>query len=469
MEALMTRMRLVRRRLSWLALIPACLIATTSAPLEAAEPERPNIVLILADDFGWGDLGCYGGKIARTPHLDRMASEGVRFTQFYVASPICSPSRCGIITGQFPARWRITSYLQTRAGNQACEMADFLDPAAPSLPRTLKQAGYATAHIGKWHLGGGRDVVNPPRFKEYGYDLGIGTWESPEPHPDLTARDWIWSDDDKVKRWDRTKWMVDQTLGFLKENASRPCFVNLWLDDTHTPWVPSAEDQAKKRPSSRPMFKKVTEEMDRQLGRLLQALRDPKAKPGPSRPTLVLFVGDNGPLPTFGQERTGGLRGSKLSLYEGGIRVPGMAWGPGLVASGVTNSATVFDSVDLLPSLCKLAAAPLPQGYEPDGEDLSEALLGHGAPTRTKRLFWEYGRNAKSFAYPKDPHHRSPNVAVRDGDWKLLINADGRGAELYDVAADPREEHDLAAARPEVSRRLTKAALTWRRALPGPH
>jgi arylsulfatase A-like enzyme len=432
-----------------------------AGPLLAADPLRPNIVIVLADDFGWGDLSCYGGPV-QTPHLDRMARDGVRFTQFYVASPICSPSRCGIITGQFPARWRITSYLQTRAGNRACEMADFLDPQAPSLPRTLKDAGYVTAHIGKWHLGGGRDVINPPKFKEYGYDVGLGTWESPEPHPDLTARDWIWSDLDKVKRWDRTRWMVDQALAFLEANRARPCFVNLWLDDTHTPWVPSAEDQEKKQPNSPEMLKKVTEEMDRQLGRLLDVIRETKE----GRPTLVLFFGDNGPLPTFGQSRTGRLRGSKLSLYEGGLRVPAIAWGPGLVRAGVTDTETVIAAVDLYPSLCKTAGVVQPKDYRPDGEDLSPALLGEEARKRTKPLFWEYGRNDRSFAYPPDPKHRSPNVAIRDGDWKLLVNADGTGGELYDLAADPKETRNCAGEQPLVARRLREAALRWRKSLP---
>ncbi|HET6576179.1 MAG TPA: sulfatase-like hydrolase/transferase [Fimbriiglobus sp.] len=442
----------------------ALLALLAAAPLRAAD--QPNVVLVLADDLGPGDLTCYGGKPGQTPNLDRMAREGVRFTQYYSASPICSPSRCGLITGQFPARWRITSYLQTRAGNKACEMADFLDPQAPPLPRTLKRAGYATAHVGKWHLGGGRDVKDPPKFAAYGYDVGLGTYESPEPHPDITATDWIWSAKDKVKRWERTRWMVDRTLDFVNKNADRPCFVNLWLDDTHTPWVPTADDQRTGK-NGRTVGKAntperlagVLTEMDKQIGRLLDALRGRKG-----RPTVVLFLSDNGPLPSFQRQRTAGLRGSKLSLYEGGIRLPFIAWCPDVVPAGVTNDATVLAAVDLFPTLCKLCGAELPAGYKPDGEDLSAALLGK-TPARTKPLFWEYGRNDTSFAYAKGADH-SPNVAVRDGKWKLLVNADGTGAELYDLAADPNEATNVAAAHADVAKRLSKEALTWRKSLP---
>src|SRR5687767_3677875 len=215
--------------------------SAVSALVEAAPPTPPNIILILADDLGRGDLGCYGGTLVPTPRIDQLAAEGTRFTQYYSASPICSPSRAGILTGMYPARWRITSYLQARKGNAACEQDDFLDPKAPSLPRALKAAGYATAHIGKWHLGGGRDVVAPPKFAAYGYDAHAGTYESPEPHPDITATNWIWSEKDKVKRWERSGFFVDKTVDFLRRNKERPCFVNLWLDDPHTPWVPGAD------------------------------------------------------------------------------------------------------------------------------------------------------------------------------------------------------------------------------------
>jgi arylsulfatase A-like enzyme len=441
---------------------PLLLAAALAAP---AVP--PNVVVVLADDLGPGDVACYGGATP-TPHLDRMAKEGVRFTRYYAAAPICSPSRCGLVTGQYPGRWRVTSFLQTRAGNRACGQADFLDAAAPSLPRALRAAGYATAHVGKWHLGGGRDVADAPRFAAYGYDRAFGTWESPEAHPDLTARDWIWSAADPVKRWDRSGWMVDRTLDFLRAHPDRPCFVNLWLDDPHTPWVPGEADQqpgkngrTAGRGDTPERLARVLTEMDRQVGRLLDGVRARKS----DRPTVVLFLSDNGPLPTFDRRRTVGLRGSKLSLYEGGVRVPFVAWGPGVVPAGGVNDTTVLAGVDLFPTLCALAGAPLPKGYEPDGEDLSAALLGR-TPARRGPLFWEYGRNATAFAYPGPPRDRSPNVAVRDGRWKLLVNADGTGAELYDVLADPTEATNVAAANPDVARRLAARALAWRRALP---
>ena len=237
---------------------------------------RPNIVFILTDDMGYGDTGCYGGKFAPTPNIDRLAQEGIRFTQYYAASPICSPSRTGLLTGMYPARWRITSYLQTRKGNRACEQADFLDPKAPSLARTLKAAGYATGHFGKWHMGGGRDVTNAPAFSAYGFDEHASTWESPDPHPDITATNWIWSPQDKVKRWDRTAFFVDKALDFLKRHRDQPCYVNLWPDDAHTPWVPSQErlSEYPNGPEEERKFRAVLDEYDRQVGRLLAGLKE---------------------------------------------------------------------------------------------------------------------------------------------------------------------------------------------------
>jgi len=322
----------------------------------------------------------------------------------------------------------------------------------------LKAAGYATGHFGKWHMGGGRDVSNAPPFAAYGFDEHASTWESPEPHPDITASNWIWSPQDKVKRWNRTAFFVDQTLDFFRRHKGSPCYVNLWPDDTHTPWVPA--DEKPLRAEAPDNFRRVLAEYDRQLGRLLEGLKGL----GVETNTLVIFTSDNGPMPSFKGSRAGGLRGTKLSLYEGGIRMPCLVRWPGRAQPGRVDEQTLWSAVDVFPSLCAAAGAPLPQGVAFDGEDVSPAWRGQPV-VRQKPLFWEYGRNTRSFKYPQG-RDRSPNLAVRDGRWKLLLNADGSGAELYDLAADPNETRDLAAEKPDETRRLSAAVLRWRSGLP---
>ena len=448
------------RRWLWLVML-----AGLTNAMAVESPTPPHIIFILTDDMGYGDVGCNGGKFVPTPNIDRLASEGTRFTQFTVASPICSPSRTGFTTGMFPARWNLTSYLQTRAGNRACGQADFLDTKAPSLARSLKAAGYATGHFGKWHMGGGRDVTNMPPITAYGFDEYASTWESPDPHPDITATDWIWSPQDKVKRWDRTGFFVDKTLDFLRRHKGQPCYVNLWPDDMHTPWVPADDVPKAEGPEN---FRRVLAEYDRQIGRLLAGLKEL----GLEEKTLVIFTCDNGPLPTFGGARAAGLRGSKMSLYEGGVREPFIVRWPGRVPAGRVDTQTVANAVDLFPSVCAVAGAKLPEGAALDGVDVSAAWLGKPF-TRTKPLFWEYGRNNKSFKYPGG-RDRSPNVAVREGKWKLLVYANGTQAprqssgqaELYDLEKDAKETQNLAEQEKEVTVRLRQLALDWRRSLP---
>jgi arylsulfatase A-like enzyme len=460
----------------WLA-ATVCAAAVTDLP---PTRNRPHVLLILADDLGWGDLSSYGNRLVETPNLDRLAREGRRFIQFYAAAPICSPSRCGMITGQFPGRWRITSFLQTRAGNRYCGQDDFLDVRAPTLPRAFQAAGYATVHVGKWHLGGGRDVTDAPGFAAYGFDRGLGTYESPEPAAALGRKTTPWEtrlEPGQVARHDRTRWMVDQALAFFDANPGRPCLVNLWLDDVHTPFRPSAEPQAAvaDAPSApatetaQAKYKAVLAALDREMGRLLAGLHDR----GLEERTLVLFAGDNGPEPSFDRARTGGLRGMKWSLYEGGIRVPLVARWPGVIPAGTVDASSVIGAVDLFPTLCALCGVDPPRGVSFDGEDLSAAFRGRPAP-RTRPLFWEYGRKpprpdaqgSSPFPYPKEPGALSPNVAMREGAWKLLVHDGGTAVELYDLSDDPRETRNRAAVHPALVRRLTESALRWRRSLP---
>jgi arylsulfatase A-like enzyme len=265
-----------------------------------------------------------------------------------------------------------------------------------------------------------------------------------------------------VKRWDRTSYFIDHALDFLQRHQDKPCYVEIWPDDVHTPWVPNLErERAKPNSSEESDFCAVLTEYDRQVGRLLDTLH----ARGEDQNTLFIFTSDNGPLPSFHHARTGGLRGSKLSLYEGGIRVPFIARWPGHITPGKVDEQTVLESVDLFPTFCAVAHAPLPTGFNFDGQDMTEALTGT-ALVPSKTIFWEYGRNQKSFSYPAAPIDRSPHVAIREDKWKLLVNPDGTRTELYDMKADPNETTDLAQKEPEMAQKLKTEALAWRQSLP---
>jgi arylsulfatase A-like enzyme len=445
---------LTRRTFLKIAALGAALAAPRAGRAAAAPGRKPNIIFIYTDDMGWGDPSCCGYKEVRTKGLDRLAGEGVRFLQFYTASPICSPSRAGVTTGMFPARWRINDYLHQRKANHDHDQADWLDPKAPTLARALKQAGYATAHFGKWHMGGGRDVTDAPLPAAYGFDESLVS-----SHPLEGMGPAL---DPKMPRHETTRAFVDRTIEFIKRHKDGPFFVNLWPMDVHTPHVPDPEllPHYTQVPPLHRNFDAVLEEYDFHMGRLFDFLRDAGLEEG----TIVVFSSDNGPEPSFEHERSAGLRGMKWSLYEGGIRTPLIVRWKGRIPAGKVDSSTVIGGVDLFPSLCALAGVPMPEGFNFDGEDLSGALLGTPA-RRTKPLFWEYGRKP-DYLRPREEGDRSPNVAVRDGKWKLLVNADGSRMELYDIEADPKETADLAQKETATADALRVMALAWRRALP---
>ena len=431
----------------------AALLVVPLIPLHAAE-RKPNVIFYLTDDMGWADPSCYGNAEVKTPNIDRLAAEGVRFTQFYCASPICSPSRTGFTTGMFPARWNITDYFHDRAGNRRSECANWLNPSAPTLAHTLQQAGYATAHIGKWHMGGGRDVNDAPWPKEYGFDESWTTWEGMGPS--------IEKDLPGIKAYQRTEKFVNKAMDFIKRHKDRPFYVNIWPNEVHDPHIPDPEFRSKYEhaPKDEVNFDAVLDKYDKQLGRLLVFLQEE----GLAENTIIVFSSDNGPNPPFkNHRRTGGLRGMKWSLYEGGIRMPFIVRWPGRIPAGQVDSTTIAGAVDLLPTVCAMAGVPVPQGAALDGEDLSSAWRGKPI-TRAKPLFWEYGRN-QGFIKPH-MEDRSPNVCVRDGRWKLLINADGTSAELYNLETDIQEKTNVAGQHPDITKKLSNQALDWRRSLP---
>ena len=449
------------------------LLAACTAPLVAAE--KPNIVVVLIDDMGWGDFSCFGNKEAKTPNIDRLASEGLRFRQFYVNSPICSPSRCALTTGQYPQRWKITSFLENRVGNERRGMAQWLDPEAPTLARFLQSAGYVTGHFGKWHLGGQRDVDDAPPITRYGFDMSLTNFEGMGPKllpltlkPGDETPGKIWQDAKRLggpvtwmQRSKITRGFVDAAIPFIDAAARerKPFFINLWPDDVHSPFWPPVDKWAE---GKRGMYLAVLQEMDRQLGKLFDHIRD---TPALRDNTIVVVFSDNGPEPGAGS--AGPFRGVKGTLREGGIRSPLIVWTPGLMAGakkGVVNETSVFAAFDLAPSLLKLAGTEAPAGTNFDGEDLSATLLGKSEASRKGAIFWRRPPDRKFTGEAKKI--AQPDLAVRDGKWKLLVNADGTGTELYDVAADPTEAADASAANPDVVRRLSAMAVGWRRSLP---
>jgi N-acetylgalactosamine-6-sulfatase len=418
----------------------------------------PNIVFILADDLGWGDLGCYGHRDIKTPNLDRMARQGALFTQFYVSAPVCGPSRVGFMTGNFPARHRIHDYFAAPAMNEKRGMASWLDPAVPFLPRLLKQAGYATAHFGKWGFGNGPDA---PRADAYGIDVYRGAGAE----SGFNARD-------PYSRAKSTDAITGDAMRFLEQHRDQPCFVNVSLLLPHATLNPTEEQMkpyARFAPHGAPhkgalqiYYASVTD-LDQGVGKLLAKLDEL----GLAGDTVVLFSSDNGPEDIHlsdashsGVGSAGPFRGGKRSLYEGGIRMPFLVRWPKHVAAGRVDDTSVLTAVDFLPTICRLAGVPLPAGYQPDGEDVTDILLKQSRP-RTKPILWEWRWDMIGGVL-----NRSPRLVIREGNWKLLMNPDRSRVELFDIPHDPSELNNLADRRPEVVKPLAEKLLAWQRSLP---
>ncbi|MBC8352027.1 MAG: sulfatase-like hydrolase/transferase [Planctomycetes bacterium] len=443
----------------------------------AFESEKPNLVFIFIDDMGYGDLSCTGNQDVQTTNLDKLAAEGIRLTQFYVNSPICSPSRVACTTGQYPARHLINSYLNSREKNQRRGMANFLDPEAPCIARAFQQAGYATAHFGKWHMGGGRDVDDAPLPQAYGFDESLVSFEGLgdrvlplgglSKQSERLARGEI----QHVQKHEMTSIYVDRSIEFIQRNKDRSFYLHLWLNDVHDGHNPS-EEQLKpfENASDNPFVQKfyaVLANMDRQLGRVIKEID----RLGLGEETLIVVTSDNGPTAWPRYENAGcdapgstaGMRGRKWSLYEGGIRMPLIARWKGKIPAGVVDGTSVMTAVDLFPTFCGLANVAAPT-VDFDGVTMAKALLGK-PHQRSKPIMWEYGRD-KTYLQPARPLDRSPNLAIRDGKWKLLVNDDGSGLELYDLSTSNKEYANVAGEHVELAKKLSTDLLAWRRSLP---
>ncbi|MCA9147069.1 MAG: sulfatase-like hydrolase/transferase [Planctomycetaceae bacterium] len=449
-------------------LIAICLLAGVMLHAEAAQP---NIVVIFIDDMGFADPSCFGNPLIKTPNIDKLAAQGIKLTNFYVNSPICSASRVALTTGQYQGRWKIHSFLNTRAGNANRGMADYLDASAPTTAKKLKTAGYATAHFGKWHMGGGRDVDDAPLPQAYGFDESLVSFEGLgdriiENNPNAIERAKALGHGEIIpcERWERMQIQTDRTIDFIRRHREGPFYVRLFPNDVHDAHVPLPGSADKfKSVSDDPYvrdFFGVLEEMDNQIGRVIATIDELNL----GKKTLILFTSDNGPTdwpkkyltgPPAGS--TGPYRGRKWSLFEGGIRMPFIARWTDTIPAGSEDTTSVVSAIDLSPTICRFAGVPVEDNL--DGLDRGDVLLGHPSQ-RAKPVFWQYGHPHAILKGGK-PEHQSPTFAMRDDRWKFLTNPDGSEAQLFDLEADEGETTNLLAQQPARATAMAAEISAW--------
>lgn len=436
-----------------------------------AQQITPDVIIIFIDDMGYGDLSCYGNSQVQTRNIDNLASKGTRFMQFYANSPVCSPSRVAMLTGQYPARHRFYTYLADRKKNKENKMPDFLPATTFTLAKMMQANGYATGHFGKWHLGGGRDVGDAPLPVEYGFDKSFTSFEG------LGDRT-VHLDDDLNKQSAKlgkgniveapqhrqTEMYVDSALAFVRANKDKPFFIHLFPNDVHDAYNP-VEGSSEKFASvtadiHQQKFLATLQELDKQVGRMMDELEEMNRLQN----TLIIFTSDNGPTDWPSYYKNGGeppcsagdLHGRKWSLYEGGIRVPFIAVWPGKIPAGKINSVSVMSVVDLLPTIASMTKTKIPRGYQSDGTDLSAVLLGKKQKP-AKDLYWYYNNNP----VPGKQSNISPLLAIRSGKWKLLMNPDGSDQQLYNLDFDHLETKNLVQDQKQLVETLSNKLKTW--------
>lgn len=424
-------------KLTALARVLSLFLLTICSTLAAEHTRKlpPNMVVFLADDMGWGDSATYGHKLIQTPNLDKLAAQGVKFTQCYSAAGVCSPSRSAILTGRTPYRNGVWRHL---SGNHEAH----LRASEITYPKLLKKIGYETCHIGKWHLNS-RQQFNTDKFPQpggHGYDYWFATHNNASPshkYPDNFVRNGkpvgeLKGYSAQLVAAEATRWLNEV------RDKSKPFVLSVWFHEPHSPIAtdPRFSDLYKGHENSKYMGN-ITQ-LDHALGQVMAALDKEKV----SDDTLLIFTSDNGPVARFGGT-TGGLRGGKRSDHEGGIRVPGVVRWPGHIKPGMTSDVPVIGT-DIFATVLDITSIPLPKDRTIDGVSMVPAFAGK--PVKRKvPLFWR--------THVSPPGDR---VALRIGDWKLVGNDALTKFQMYEIQKDWKEERDLAAEMPEKTEEMKK-------------
>ena len=432
----------VRLHLAICTCAALALAAASASPLAPQAPGRPpNIVIITSEDLGYGDLGSYGAKAIRTPNLDRMAAQGLLLTSFTTASPVCSPSRAALLTGRYPPRVGVSRVLHSR------DTIGLL-PSEVTLAEALKPLGYATAVIGKWHLGHLPQFL--PTSQGFDYYFGIPYSNDMAPTPLLRNTQVI---EEPTQQETLTERYTEEAERFIHTNRDRPFFLYFPHTMPHVPL--HASDRFLGR-SAAGLYGDVVEAIDWSVGRVLQVLQDA----GIDRNTLVIFTSDNGPEH---QGSPGRLRGRKFTVYEGGVRVPFIARWPARIPTGLVSEAPV-NALDLFPTLIAAVGGTLPPNIMLDGEDIMPVLTGRVKERRSHLMLYFDNRYVQAARYGNWKIHvarweRAPEHPL------VPINVPLATPELFDLTVDPDESYDVAARHPTVAadivRRITQALQTF--------
>lgn len=444
------------------------LIAASICLPTSGAAERPNVILAMSDDMGWQDLSSYGNDRVATPNIDRLAKEGIKLTQYYSASAVCTPTRVSVLTGKYPLRFNIKKHFSDRG--------EFL-PECHTLPKLLKTAGYQTAHVGKWHLGGvrvadagRRDQIPGP--KEHGFDHFL-TQQEEQPLRGKMGRertlfrqggtcllrnDVPVGEDDPYYAMYLTDIFGHESTRLIEEfhKNDQPFFLNLWWLTPHKPYEPAPEphwSQTAAEGISRDQhcFRSMMARMDYNFGRILDTLDRLKI----AESTIVIFVSDNGGA--F-EANNGKLKGGKTDLHEGGIRVAGLARWPGRIQPGSVSNALTHSN-DLLPTVCSAAGIPIPDDDTFDGTNLLPLLTGQAESFKRGTVFWQINLYPKLQRHYPKPKPYATEIA-RKGKWKLLAKG-GEPVELFDIESDLYEQHNLLNAKPKIAGTLQKELQEW--------
>lgn len=450
-------------RLIFLHLLPVFLLRCTGNP-----DEKPNVILFVVDDLGWTDLGCYDSDLYQTLAVDRLAREGMQFTDAYTACTVWSPTRASLMTGKYPARlhctdW-ITGHKRPYARMTVPDWTMYVDTSEYTLAEALRDEGYHTIHLGKWHLG--EAEIYWPEFQ--GFDINVGGWKVGSPRGEKGRRYFSPYNNPRLPDGPRdeylTERLAEEAVGFIRDHSasSQPFFMNFWFYNVHLPLNAREEKVYKYREQVaesanhfNPVYAAMVEHMDDAVGAVIQTLEET----GQDQNTLIIFTSDNGGI--VGNSGSGNrrstsnapLRSGKGDMYEGGVRVPFIAWWSGKIPAGTTCSEPLI-SPDVYPTILGFLGIQNEKARRQiaDGVDFSQTIL-YDEPPEREAIFWHY------------PHYHAegarPYSAIRKDEWKLLKVFDEEGLQLFNLAEDLSESTDLWGEYPEKAAELLGDLEQW--------